>query len=50
MLGSVALAPLVDAVASPAQAISVAAAVLLAGAVVVQLTLRPTPRVATAVA
>jgi MFS family permease len=48
MLGAVALAPLVDAVASPAQAITLAAVVLFAGAVLVQLTLRPSPRLATA--
>jgi MFS family permease len=48
MLGAVALAPVVDAVASPAEAITVAAVVLFAGAVLVQLTLRPTPRLATA--
>jgi MFS family permease len=50
MLGAVALAPLVDAVASPAQAITVAAVVLFVGAVLVQLTLRPSPRLATAAA
>lgn len=44
MLGAVALAPVVDAIASSAQAITVAAAVLLIGAVVVQLVLRPAPR------
>jgi MFS family permease len=48
MLGAVALAPVVDAVASPAEAITVAAVVLFFGAVLVQLTLRPTPRLATA--
>jgi MFS family permease len=48
MLGAVAFAPLVNAVASPAQAISVAALVLFAGAALVQLTLRPTRRLATA--
>ncbi len=48
MLGAVALAPVVDAVASPAQAITVAAVVLFLGAVLVQLTLRPSPRLATA--
>jgi MFS family permease len=47
MLGAVALAPLVDAVASPAEAITVAAVVLFVGAVLVQLTLRPSPRLAT---
>jgi hypothetical protein len=50
MLGAVALAPVVDAVASSAQAITVAAAVLLVGAVVVQIVLRPTPQTATATA
>ncbi len=48
MLGAVALAPVVDAVASPAEAITVAAVVLFVGAVLVQLTLRPSPRLATA--
>ena len=48
MLGAVALAPVVDAVASPAQAITVAAIVLFVGAVLVQLTLRASPRLATA--
>jgi MFS family permease len=48
MLGAVALAPVVDAVASPAQAITLAAAVLLGGAVLVQVTLRPSPQLATA--
>jgi len=48
MLGAVALAPLVDAVASPEEAITVAAVVLFVGAVLVQLTLRPSPRLATA--
>jgi MFS family permease len=47
MLGAVALAPLVDAVASPEEAITVAAVVLFVGAVLVQLTLRPSPRLAT---
>src|SRR6266542_2687466 len=50
MLGAVALAPVVDAVASPAQAITVAAGFLFAGAVVVQVTLRESPRTATATA
>jgi hypothetical protein len=50
MLGAVALAPVVDAVASSAQAITVAAAVLLVGAIVVQVVLRPTPQTAPAVA
>jgi hypothetical protein len=44
MLGAVALAPAVDAVASSAQAITFAAVVLLLGAMVVQLMLRPAPR------
>jgi MFS family permease len=44
MLGAVALAPAVDAVASPAEAITVAAAVLLTGAVVVQVCLRSAPQ------
>ena len=48
MLGAVALAPVVDAVASPSEAITVAAVVLFVGAALVQLTLRPTPRLATA--
>jgi MFS family permease len=48
MLGAVALAPAVDAVASSAQAITVAAVVLVVGAVLVQLTLRQSPRLATA--
>jgi MFS family permease len=47
MLGAVALAPVVDAVASPAEAITVAAVVLFVGAVLVQVTLRPSPRLAT---
>jgi predicted MFS family arabinose efflux permease len=50
MLGAVALAPVIDAVASPSQAITVAAAVLFVGAVVVQVTLRPSQRLATAAA
>jgi MFS family permease len=50
MLGAVALAPVIDAVASPSQAITVAAAVLVVGAVVVQVTLRPSQRLATATA
>ena len=50
MLGAVALAPVVDAIASPAEAITVAAVVLFVGAVLVQLTLRPSPRLATATA
>jgi Major Facilitator Superfamily len=44
MLGAVALAPVVDAVASPAQAITVAAGFLLVGAVLVHVMLRPLPR------
>jgi hypothetical protein len=48
MLGAVALAPVVDAIASPAQAISLAAAALIVGAIVVQVTLRPSRRLATA--
>jgi MFS family permease len=47
MLGAVAFAPVIDAVASPAQTITVAAAVLFAGAVLVQLTLRPSRRLTT---
>jgi MFS family permease len=50
MLGAVALAPAVDAVASPAQAITVAAVVLFVGAVLVEVTLRPSLRTATATA
>jgi MFS family permease len=50
MLGAVALAPVVDAIASPAQAITVAAAVLLVGAIVVHVTLRPLPTPAPAAA
>jgi hypothetical protein len=46
MLGAVALAPVIDAVASPAQAISVAACFLLVGAILVQVTLRPSRRAA----
>lgn len=48
MLGAVALAPAVDALASPAEAITVAAAVLLAGAILVQMCLRPAPQPAPA--
>ena len=44
MLGAVALAPVVDAIASPAQAITVAAGFLLVGAVLVHVMLRPSPR------
>jgi predicted MFS family arabinose efflux permease len=47
MLGAVAFAPVIDAVASPAQTITVAAAVLFAGAALVQLTLRQSRRLAT---
>jgi MFS family permease len=50
MLGAVALAPAINAVASPSQAITAAAAVLFVGAVVVQVTLRPSQRLATATA
>ena len=50
MLGAVAFAPVVDAVASPSQAITVAASVLLVGALLVQLMLRPSRRLATAAA
>jgi predicted MFS family arabinose efflux permease len=50
MLGAVAFAPVVDAFASPAQAITLAAVVLLVGAVLVQVTLRPSRRLATAAA
>jgi MFS family permease len=48
MLGAVAFAPVVDAIASPAQAITLAAVVLLAGALLVQVTLRQSRRLATA--
>jgi MFS family permease len=48
MLGAVAFAPVVDAIASPAQTITVAAVVLFVGAALVQLTLRPSRRLATA--
>jgi MFS family permease len=44
MLGAVALAPVIDAIASPAQAITVAAGFLLVGAVLVHVMLRPAPR------
>jgi MFS family permease len=47
MLGAVAFAPVIDAVASPAQTITVAAVVLFAGAALVQLTLRQSRRLAT---
>jgi MFS family permease len=50
MLGAVALAPVVDAIASSAQAITFAAGVLFVGAIVVQVTLRQSPRPATATA
>jgi MFS family permease len=43
MLGAVALAPVVDALASPAQAISVAAAVLVGGGMLVHVLVRPLP-------
>ena len=48
MLGAVAFAPVIDAIASPAQTITVAALVLFAGAALVQLMLRPSRRLATA--
>jgi MFS family permease len=48
MLGAVAFAPLVNAIASPAQTITLAAVVLLAGALLVQVTLRQSRRLATA--
>jgi MFS family permease len=48
MLGAVALAPAVDALASPAEAITVAAAVLLIGGILVQVCLRPAPQAAPA--
>jgi MFS family permease len=47
MLGAVALAPVVNAVGSPAAAITLAAAVLLVAALVVQVALQPSPRLAT---
>ena len=50
MLGAVALAPVVNAVASPAKAISLAAGVLFVGALVVQVALRDSPRTAPATA
>jgi MFS family permease len=50
MLGAVAMAPVIDAVASPSQAITAAAVVLFVGAIVVQVTLRPSQRLATATA
>jgi cobalamin synthase len=48
MLGAVALAPAVDAIASPSEAITVAAVVLLSGAIFVQVCLRPSPQTAPA--
>ena len=50
MLGAVALAPAVDAIVTPSQAITVAAGVLLAGAIVVQVALRESPRTVPATA
>jgi MFS family permease len=50
MLGAVALAPAVDAVASPSQAITVAALVLFAGAILVLVALRPASQPAPATA
>jgi MFS family permease len=50
MLGAVAFAPVVNAVASPAQAITIAAALLAAGGLFVHLTLRPRLPAAPAVA
>ena len=50
MLGAVALAPVVNAIGSPAKAISCAAGVLLVGATVVQVTLREPARAVTATA
>jgi hypothetical protein len=50
MLGAVALAPLVDAIATPSQAISAAAAFLLAGAGLVYAALRPSRQPAPALA
>jgi MFS family permease len=50
MLGAVAASPVINAIASPAQAIMVAAVVLVVGALAVQVTLRPSPRLATATA
>jgi hypothetical protein len=41
MLGAVALAPVVDAIASAAQAITVASMFLFAGAILVHVALRP---------
>jgi predicted MFS family arabinose efflux permease len=48
MLGAVAFAPVIDAIASPAQTITVAAIALFAGAVLVQITLRQSRRLQTA--
>jgi predicted MFS family arabinose efflux permease len=48
MLGAVAFAPVIDAIASPAQTITVAAVALFAGAVLVQITLRQSRRLQTA--
>jgi predicted MFS family arabinose efflux permease len=50
MLGAVAFAPVVNAVASPAQAITIAAALLAAGGLFVHLTLRPRLQASPAVA
>jgi MFS family permease len=50
MLGAVALAPAVDAIATPSEAISVAAGVLLLAAILVQITLRQPLHAATATA
>src|SRR6266511_195994 len=50
MLGAVALAPVIDAVASPAQAITVAACFLFVGAIFVEVTLRQSPRTVPAAA
>jgi MFS family permease len=44
MLGAVALAPVIDAVASPAQVITVAGVFLFVGAIFVEVTLRQSPR------
>jgi MFS family permease len=44
MLGAVALAPLVDAVASPGQAVSVAGMLLVGGGLFVHASLRPSPQ------
>jgi MFS family permease len=50
MLGAVALAPAINAIASPAAAITVAAAALIVGAIVVQVMLRPSLQTAAAAA